>query len=237
MNIANMKTLANFLFVFFGGRSEIVLFDTEKILCVHNPSEEGRVVGAPLGDVESRFLAEKTYKTHDFVANYRSLTKKREKLRSATLFIKDSQGVLRGMLTINLKVDRLIDARSFITELINGFSEGDLHEPAPVELFESLNISLEDHVATLIKQEVHRIGISIDRLKPAERRELVKTLDEKGVFLIKGSVAEVARQTASSIPTIYRYLTELTQAQEEYGKGKATKVLPKKKSVRKAQRR
>jgi len=210
VNFAPDERLVRFLSAFFGARAEIVLFDTSKVISVLNPFEGGRKAGDPLGDVEQRLIKDKTYKTHEFLVNYRSLTRKREKLRSATLFLKDKNGDLAGLLTINLKVDRLIEARSIINELINGVSEADFQEPAPIELFESLNVSLEDQVAGLVRQALIKFGVSVDRLSPNEKRAIVKTLDGKGIFLIKGSVVEVARQTASSAPTIYRYLDELT---------------------------
>ncbi|WP_238558869.1 helix-turn-helix domain-containing protein [Yersinia pestis] len=39
-----------------------------------------------------------------------------------------------------------------------------------------------------------------------EKKEIVKKLNEKGVFLLKGAVAEVAMRLETSEQTIYRYL-------------------------------
>jgi predicted transcriptional regulator YheO len=108
MNVSDLQVFARFLSEFFGGRAEVVLFDTKKVVSVHNPFDEDRAVGAPLGDVEQRLLSEQAYASSDYLANYRSLTRKREKLRSATFFIRGQSGEIAGMLTINLKVDRLI---------------------------------------------------------------------------------------------------------------------------------
>jgi len=210
MNFAPYETMVRFLSEFFGARAEIALYDASKLISVRNPFDEGRRPGDPLGDIELRFIKDKTYNNGDYVVNYRSLTKTREKLRGATIFLKEKNGDLAGLLTISLKVDRLLEARSIINELINGVPEAEFQEPAPVELFESLNVALEDHVATSVQKAVAKFGAPVDRLSPKEKRAIVKALDGKGVFLIKGSVAEVARQTASSVPTIYRYLGELT---------------------------
>jgi len=229
MNVSDFQPLVPFLAAFFGKRAEVVLYDPSRVVAVLNPFEEDRRPGDPLGDVERRLIRDKVHETGDYCVNYRSLTRRREKLRGATLFLKDRDGALAGLLTINLKVDRLLEARSIINELINGISEADFQDPAPIELFESLNVTLEGHVATLVQQALAEFGVSVDRLSPREKRSIVKTLDGKGVFLIKGSVAEVARQTASSAPTIYRYLDELTGPRRRGGKQIARKITKKKK--------
>ena len=52
-------------------------------------------------------------------------------------------------------------------------------------------------------------GISPARLKQEERMTVIHTLQEKGVFLIKGAVPEVAQALSCSEATIYRYLSKL----------------------------
>ena len=54
-------------------------------------------------------------------------------------------------------------------------------------------------------------GVPVDRLTQEEKMKVVEQLNNKGVFLLKGAVSEVARQMASSEATIYRYLSKLNK--------------------------
>ena len=48
-----------------------------------------------------------------------------------------------------------------------------------------------------------------DRLTYSEKLMVMKKLEEKGVFLFKGAIPEVARQLAISEATAYRYLSKI----------------------------
>jgi predicted transcriptional regulator YheO len=47
-------------------------------------------------------------------------------------------------------------------------------------------------------------------MTPDEKIAIVRTLNDKGVFLLKGAVAVVARHLAASEATVYRYLQRVT---------------------------
>ena len=52
------------------------------------------------------------------------------------------------------------------------------------------------------------------RLTQAQKRVLVRLLDQEGVFRLKGSAAEVARLMGASPASVYRYLTETRRTQD-----------------------
>ncbi|MBP2076032.1 putative transcriptional regulator YheO [Oceanobacillus polygoni] len=52
-------------------------------------------------------------------------------------------------------------------------------------------------------------GYDVERLKRKEKIQIVKFMDEKGIFLIKGAIDKVAEKLNTSRVTIYSYLDKV----------------------------
>ena len=65
------------------------------------------------------------------------------------------------------------------------------------------------HVASILRE--HGIEPGQVQLSADEKFQIINTLNERGVFLLKNSVVEVAEQLNSSEATIYRYLSKLNR--------------------------
>jgi len=46
-------------------------------------------------------------------------------------------------------------------------------------------------------------------MNPGEKKQIIKELNEKGIFRIKGGIAEVCRHLQISEATLYRYLKDI----------------------------
>lgn len=207
--------LLPFLREAFGPDAEILLCDTERILYAEHPITDRVKPGNPLGDMERSFIEEEIYKTRDSVMNYRALLPSRERLRASTLFLRDEDGSLAGFLTINIRVENMLQVRDVIDTLINGEAPcapgaAQKRQPSPQpELFsryEGVTIVVGDIIHNVIDDFLNNFGVSADRLTATERQQIVHELDSRGVFLVKGSISEVAKQLGCSEATIYRYL-------------------------------
>ncbi|MEH7388541.1 helix-turn-helix domain-containing protein, partial [Bacillus sp. JJ1521] len=130
----------------------------------------------------------------------------RNKLRSASYFIKNSEDELIGILTINYKVDELIELRSTLNRLISGSEQFTFKGE---NFYESFNLSFEDLMNNTIQDALKKYNVPPDRLSHDEKLDLIRTLDEKGTFLLKGSVAELAKVLQTSETSIYRYINKL----------------------------
>ena len=209
--LQNYRGFIKFLSLYLGSSTEIIIYDTEKIVAVENAISAKHKVGEPLGEMELIFIEEERFKFTDNVMNYRALSSDGDKLRSATFFITDEEGNLEGMLSINRDVGKLIGVRDLIQSLINGeHTEDPLVDQDRHRYFETFDGSFEDLMNSVITKHIARYMVSPDRLRPEEKIEIVRILDEKGIFLIKGSVLEVAKRLNSSEATIYRYLNQIT---------------------------
>ncbi len=201
--------MIKFLAKFYGSNTEFILYDTDKkeICHVENSFAESHKVGNKITGVELRFIEDEIYKTKDYLVNYRSFTQDRKKLRSATYFVKDNKNNLKGMLIINFQVKELIEMREFINEMING-PERTEEAKEEHKFFETFDFSFEDLMSSVIQEAVNKYNVPPDRLSMDEKSEIIKALDKKGTFLIKGSVAETARILNCSEVTVYRYIRE-----------------------------
>lgn len=215
-DFAQLASLLPFLSQALGPEAEILLCDTERILYAEHPITDRVKPGNRLGDMERSFLEEGTYRKQDSVVNYRALLPSRERLRASTLFLKDETGELAGFLTINIRVENMLQARDMIDLLINGERPHDAGyvprnlrknaQPEILSRYEGVTVAIEDIIQSVTEEYLNRFGIPAARLTTSERQQIVQELDRRGVFLVKGSIAEVAQRLGCSEVTIYRYL-------------------------------
>ncbi|KMY51014.1 helix-turn-helix transcriptional regulator [Peribacillus loiseleuriae] len=193
---------------FLGTDAEVIVYDTnkEEVVLIENPFNPEMGVGSEIPDLEKKFLKQELYKEEESIVNYRAFSSERKKLRSATHFIKNANRELIGMLTINYKVDELIELRSVLNRIISG------SEPIQYKgenFYESFNLSFEDLMNNTIQEALTNFHVPPERLSHDEKMELIRMLDEKGTFLLKGSIAELAKILHTSETSIYRYISKL----------------------------
>lgn len=73
---------------------------------------------------------------------------------------------------------------------------------------ESYAENIEEIFETLIKNTLMEIGVPIEEMGKREKMYFVQRLDEKGSFLIQGSVERIADILGVSKQTIYNYLEQ-----------------------------
>ncbi|HYK72171.1 MAG TPA: PAS domain-containing protein [Pseudoneobacillus sp.] len=220
--IQSFIPLVEFLGSVMGDHCEVVLHDVRdienSIVEIKNSHISHRKVGGSLTDLALSILKNKSYLEKDFLLNYAGKTQEGKIVRSSTFFIKDENGEVMGMLCLNMDVSKIIETRNLLDILINGAIEipsNGLHlhgkspedETNPIEDFHT---SIEELTTSIIMKTLSEAGIPSDRMSTDEKMEVIQKLNERGVFLIKGAVSEVATQLKSSEATIYRYLQKLT---------------------------
>ena len=83
--------------------------------------------------------------------------------------------------------------------------DSDAAELVPAET-PSNGSPVETMVYAVLDEVLASCGSEPKRLMAREKKELVEELNDRGVFLLKGAVTEVARRLAVSEQTVYRYL-------------------------------
>ncbi|MDR7871305.1 MAG: helix-turn-helix domain-containing protein [Tissierellaceae bacterium] len=206
--LKNFIPLMNYMSELHGIDTEIILYDIEKMNVYHiiNPFDDEIKVGAKIRSLERKFLEDKLYEKEDYIVNYRALSSSKDKLKSATFFLKNTNDVLYGILTINQKVERLIELRNIIDEMIQGKQPYDQVKGA--SFYDSFDISVTDIVTNVILDEIAKLNIPVDRLTTQEKIKLTQTLDHMGIFLVKGAISNLANKLDTTETTIYRYLNQ-----------------------------
>lgn len=213
LSMEQAKKLVPFLGEVLGGSNEIVLQDVNpdkmEIVAIANGNVSGRSVGAPMTDLSLKMISEGSWQTSDYECNYTGVTKEGRQLKSSTFFIKED-GKLVGMLCINQDVGRYRELSNEILEL------GGI-EAAPdnvAKKIENFSESISEMTATAIRDTLgSESNIPLNRLKQSERMRIVEKLNERGVFMMRGSVSSVANELECSEASIYRYLSKISKKQ------------------------
>lgn len=188
--------------------TEIILYDVDKksVAYVQNSFDDEIINGSEMPSFQQKLIDEKMYLKHDYIVNYRAISKGKHKLKSATYFLKDSNNnsKLIGILTVNMNVDKLIELRDLLDSLISG---GQGEESSNNNGFS--NMTFEQLMEYTIKEAISSFNLPPDRLSHEEKMELTSRLDKKGVFKVKGSVTELAQLLQITETSIYRYINKI----------------------------
>lgn len=212
-NLDRYIPVTEFIAEMMGPDTEVILYSVtdRSVYYVINPMDEEMVVGSGLRSLERRFLENRLYDHESFVVNYRALSKHRNKLKSATLFLRGDNRQLIAMLTVNANVDRLVELRDMLNEMVSGHRPYDNQHGT--SFYNSFEVSVEGIVSTTIRKELDKYTVPPDRLSQQEKIEIVRCLDQQGIFLVKGAIVEVAKSLQTTETTIYRYLNKLSNKQ------------------------
>jgi len=216
--LAHYVPLVEFLGKALGPDYEVALHDLSggiysySIVAIANGFNTGRTVGSPITGKALEFITDKVYETEDYRVNYTGRVSSNTVTRSSTMFIKDENEKLLGMLCINYNTARLNDAVNRIFEL---FQLHPIAKAAPQEdealpphdpTAEYFTSSIETLISSMLNVSTPR-----ERLTQEEKIDIVRGLNQKGIFQIKGAVSEVAAQLCTSEASIYRYLGKINK--------------------------
>ncbi|SKC36708.1 helix-turn-helix transcriptional regulator [Maledivibacter halophilus] len=217
--IDSYKPMVDFIADIYGKNCEVILHDLRNlessIVAIRNNHITGRNISDTVTDFALEIVYNKDkYKDKKFITNYTGRTKDNSRiLRASTYFIRDKKNDLIGMLCVNVDITALHDARSFIDELLMENLEQNIinneKEKDEKDKKENFGLSIDELVNSIINDVLSNNPIEPSRMLIEEKKEIVNRLNKKGVFLLKGSINQVASKLEVSEQTIYRYLKEL----------------------------
>jgi predicted transcriptional regulator YheO len=200
--------MVDFIANVFGENCEVVLHDLRKIdnsiIAIQNNHITGRTLNDTITDFALDIIHKEKHKKNNFICNYTGKTNNEQKsVRASTFFIRDQTENLIGMLCTNVDITSLMNTRRFIDKLIIDDGIDDTKEQ------ENFSLSINEHVSLMISETLADLGTEPLRMTMKEKKQIVKQLEQKGVFRLKGVIGEVAKALEVSEQTVYRYLQEL----------------------------
>jgi len=212
----NYIHLVEFLGECLGDNTEIVLHDLtdsdRSVIAISNGHITDRTVNAPLTIFALNKLTEMQHSNQSSIVNYKGTSRKGTPLRSSSFIIRDTQNQPIGMLCINIDVSAYHQAEEVLRKL-SYIPELKSNEKPLNELPENFHNSVSDMVADAF-QEIfgQEFTPPPNRLTATERMKIVEQLSQKGLFLVKGAISEVATHLSTSEATIYRYINKINKA-------------------------
>lgn len=217
-NYDHYINLMSFISKAIGPDFEISLIDTKdgknRIIAMEYGNISGRHVGEEISPLLKKSIENKEYETTDYIANRTTYAKSGKPLRTSVFFIKDEDNNLEGIMCINFDDSRYEELGKKIMFLCHPdyYTEHRITKQSDSsdingdykDVGESMTI--EETIESIVDNELNEVLIPVERLTQDEKIQIVKNLDNKGVFMMKGSVGIFSKKLDVSQASVYRYI-------------------------------
>ncbi|MBT2738963.1 transcriptional regulator [Bacillus sp. ISL-7] len=208
----NKKVLESFIPIakstakMFGPNCEVVIHDLtnpqSSVMFTVNNHVTGREIGQSFDHLVKTVLRSEDFK-EDYLAGYTFTTEDKRTIRSSTSLIRDSKQKVIGAFCINFDVEPLNQMQQFMSPLLSTQVEVQEKETKSDDDIENVEGIVDQLIQQIIQNSVTPV------MKRHEKIELIRFMDEKGIFLMKGSIEKVASLLGISKVTVYSYLDEI----------------------------
>ena len=185
----------------FGKRCEVVIHD------LTDPKHSFTWIA---GDVTGRKIGDGMMDLHremwragrtDPIFNYTTYTREGKTYKSAILWLRTPEGEIHGAFCIIMDITGIGMVMDFIQTLA----------PNPLHVSQFHPRDLRDEITDFMADYEMWVGISPQDMTKEERLELVRYLDERGVFHVRNAVGIVAERLGVTRKTVYNYLNEIVE--------------------------
>ena len=183
----------------FPGLCEVVLHDLRDPAHAVRAIEgglSGRAVGDPATELGLARIADPGFP--DVLQNYPNRFPDGRPAKSTSIGLRNSSGEYVAALCLNLDVSLLGSAARALTRLARA------DEPAP--LTESLRARTADELRALVEDYATERGHTPRSLPGAAKKDLVRTLKERGFLEVKNAVPALTDLLGISRASVYNYL-------------------------------
>ncbi|MEI6101991.1 MAG: helix-turn-helix transcriptional regulator [Eubacteriales bacterium] len=194
----------------FGENCEVVIHDLSQdaehsIVYIENGHITGRKVGDGSSRVVLEALAKKPEELHDRIS-YLTQTENGRILKSSTIYIRDNNNKVVGILGINYDITSFMMMDYTLQSLIKTQDEND----APEKINKGVNGLLDE----LIEQSARLINKPVAQMNREDKIRAIQFLHDAGAFLITRSGDKVSKFFGISKYTLYNYI-DLKEDEEE----------------------
>jgi predicted transcriptional regulator YheO len=199
--------VVDFLAAVLGDDTEVLLHDVRdvnhSIVVIAHGQVSGRSIGGPATDLVLQILNSDELSGRTHVANYHSRSRSGVTFKSHTLILRGRRSEIIGMICVNSDLRKWIQAR----ELLAAFTRVDPLGADEGGEREQLGHTAEEVARSSIDRRIAELGVEPALMSQDDREKLVERLHADGVFLLKGTIREVAEILGVSETTVYRLRT------------------------------
>jgi predicted transcriptional regulator YheO len=199
-----------------GPHCEVLIHDLthplHSIFYIVNGHLSGREEGDSVGPLFKEFI-QTAQNNHDMLVNYYYFEQGKP-FKDTKVLIRDGDGRAIGCLCVNIMIEEYLQALDVLQRFCDTVPLQHYGEQASNdEKNDDLNISrmVKDFIANACME----LRKTTDKPTKEERKEMVRFLEEKGIFCVKGAVDWVAEAMEISRFTVYNYLDQIRNPEEE----------------------
>ena len=203
-----LKQLAHGLAIQFGSSCEIAIHDLKtkdlekSIVYIENGHISNRQIGDGPSGIVLETLQSDPSTIHDKLS-YLTKTEDGRILKSSTFYIRDDDGSISYIFSLNYDITAFTAASTAIQSLIATKDKlPDLTGDSPRQITHNVNELLD----LLIEQAVAKVGKPVAMMNKDDKVAVVQYLDHAGAFLITKSGDKVSSYLGISKFTLYSYM-------------------------------
>lgn len=203
-----LKQLAHGLAIQFGSSCEIAIHDLKtkdlerSIVYIENGHVSNRQTGDGPSGIVLETLQSDPSTIHDKLS-YLTKTEDGRILKSSTFYIRDDDGSISYIFSLNYDITAFTAASTAIQSLIATKDKlPDLTGDSPQQITHNVNELLD----LLIEQAVAKVGKPVAMMNKDDKVAVVQYLDHAGAFLITKSGDKVSSYLGISKFTLYSYM-------------------------------
>ena len=203
-----LKQLAHGLAIQFGSSCEIAIHDLKtkdlekSIVYIENGHISNRQIGDGPSGIVLETLQSDPSTIHDKLS-YLTKTEDGRILKSSTFYIRDDDGSISYIFSLNYDITAFTAASTAIQSLVATKDKlPDLTGDSPRQITHNVNELLD----LLIEQAVTKVGKPVAMMNKDDKVAVVQYLDHAGAFLITKSGDKVSSYLGISKFTLYSYM-------------------------------
>jgi len=168
----------------------------------------GRQPGAPITNLVLQMLRQRGNDTPDLIG-YPNRTRDGRNLKASTIFVRDDDGTIIGCVCLNMDLTVYQMAAKLIEQLTstNDLDAGAGRDAGPVAEYFANDVN--EVVRHILEEVVALAAKPVALMDKQDKLEIVRQLEQRGVFLVRGSVDQVAQMLGVSRFTVYNYIDEI----------------------------
>ena len=186
----------------FGNRCEVVLHDLtipeKSVVYTVNGDVTGRREGQTFDRLVRSVLLNKNF-TRDYAVNYTFETEDGRRIKSSSFLVRDEAGEVVGVFCINYDITFMKSLHDELELFLPMQEDSSVISP---------EMAADQDVTTVVDTLIDNIvsGRKKQGLTKQDNLEMIRFMDDKGIFLVKGAIDKVAACMGLSKVTIYGYL-------------------------------